>query len=82
MLLAVLLAAAGPAPDTPHRAPALQPLCRKPSSVPVWDHRKTPLIHPLGNEPPAQQIRAVLRTMPDGCVVPMVVRAEVGQINR
>jgi hypothetical protein len=81
MLLALILASTPTLVAAP-RAPALQPICRRASSVLVNDHRQTALIHALGDEPPAQQIRAVLRTTPNGCVVPMVVRAEVGQRNR
>lgn len=79
MSLALLLAAASlagaTAPPTPH---PLAPICQKLSTRTVAGPN-TPRVQPLGDQPPARQIVAVLQTTPNGCITPIVVRAEVGQ---
>jgi hypothetical protein len=79
MFLVLLIAAAAPTLVTlPPGAHPLAPLCHRPSTM--WAAGpKDARIHPLGQEPPAQQIIAVLNLSPEGCVTPIVVRAEVGQ---
>lgn len=79
MPLALLIAAAAPIVVT--LPPGAHPLCQPVSTTPVGTP-DTAHIRPLGDEPPAQQIVAVLNTTPDGCVTPIVVRAEVGQRRR
>lgn len=79
MSLALLLAAASLGGTAPPAAPRpLAPICHKMSLGTVADPT-TARIQPLGDQPPAQHIKAVLRTTPDGCITPIVVRAEVGQ---
>ena len=57
---------------------AVSPPCRGPHTVPV-DQKARPrsLIHHLGDEPPADQIVAVLR-MAGPCPTPIVLRHDIG----
>ena len=79
MSFALLIAAAWPTMVTsPAGAHPLAPLCRIPSAIPIAGPNVA-RVRPLGEEPPAKQIIAVLNVTPEGCVKPVVVRAEVGQ---
>lgn len=60
---------------------AVKPICQRHDAILVGSPPPTASIRPLGQEPPAQQIAAVLRTV-DGCQKPLVVRAEVGTPRR
>ncbi|MFA6124698.1 MAG: hypothetical protein WCS75_12210 [Sphingomonas sp.] len=77
MLLAPAMIAAAPAA----RPVAVKPICQHHDALLVGSAPPTVSIHPLGQEAPAQQIAAVLRTV-DGCQKPLVVRAEVGTPRR
>lgn len=74
MLAAASLAGTAPPPN-PQRLAAI---CHTLSTRTVASVNSA-RIQPLGDQPPAQQIKAVLRTTADGCITPIVVRAEVGR---
>ena len=76
MFLAVLLVTFGPTtgPDTFGK-----PICRNPEVLTARKDTTGGGIHPLGGEPPARHIRAVLRTDFDGCVKPVTIKARVGK---
>ena len=73
-LTALILAAAPLAP-----VPA-KPICRLAETTLVSGDDAAPSVHPLGNEPAARQVLAVLRTT-GGCITPVVVRDMVGTNN-
>jgi hypothetical protein len=77
MVLAPMMIAAAPEA----RTAAVKPMCQHYGAIVASDTLPTASIRPLGQEPPAQQIAAVLRTV-DGCQKPLVVRAEVGTPRR
>lgn len=74
LLAAASLTASAPPPN-PH--PLARP-CNK-MAIGTVAGPGTARIQPLGDQPPARHIMAVLRTTPDGCITPIVVRAQVGQ---
>lgn len=77
MLLAMLLS--GPILlATPDDRPTIGAICKNPEVVYAGDTWAKPGIKPLGDAPPAKHILAVVRTV-DGCVKPVVVKAEVGK---
>lgn len=79
MSFALLLAAGSlPATAPPPNPHPLAAICHKVALGTVAGPA-TARIQPLGDQPPAQHLMAVLRTTRDGCVTPIVVRAEVGQ---
>lgn len=82
MLLVAALLASGAAVVTPQPGTPVQskPICRNPGIVTAGT-RGTAGIRPLGSEPPARQIKAVVREI-DGCNTPIVVNAEVGAPRR
>lgn len=75
MLLAILLA--GSAVAVP--SAQLGPICRNPETLRADEAVPKAGIRPLGDEPPARHIRAVLRTDFDGCVKPVTIDARVGK---
>lgn len=77
MVLAPMMIAA--APDA--KTAAIKPMCQHYGAIVAGGPMPTASIRPLGQEPPAQQIAAVLRTV-DGCQKPLVVHAEVGTPRR
>ena len=80
-MIALLLLAA-PVPITPPPGTALKPLCRNPGIVAAARAPGEPGLHPLGDEPPAQHLYAVVRIDVDGCNNPLVISRTVGLPKR
>ena len=74
-LLLVLAATPVAAADRPMLA---GPACKNPGAELIGE--KTPRVgaHPLNQEPPAKQVLTLMRSV-DGCVKPVIVRADLGQ---
>jgi hypothetical protein len=62
--------------EQPPESPA-QPRCQTHQPMKTADMARS-LIHPLGAEPQAQSLYAVVREV-DGCNTPIVLTAQVGQ---
>lgn len=60
---------------------ARPPACMRDSVTLIAAPAAATSIHPLGAEPPAQHIAAVLRSV-NGCRKPIVIRSEVGTPRR
>ena len=73
MLVLAVLLLAGPQADT---AAAAKPVCRVATATPAKNDAR-PAVRPLGREPNATQVLAVLRTE-GGCITPVVVSESVG----
>ena len=76
MLLTFLLSAVSTAVAAPASAMPPPPKCEKPQLT-LARSSDRPLIAPLGEAPPAEQIFAVLHTDFDGCVKPVSTRSNV-----
>lgn len=84
MLFAALVALSPAFAVVPPSATAqARPICHNPGIVTARAANTTGTIRPLGDEPPAQHILAVVRTdFADGCVKPVVVNAQIGTPKR
>ncbi|WP_353204584.1 hypothetical protein [Sphingomonas sp.] len=81
MLIATLVALSSATAATPPAKPTnLKPMCRNPGII-LANSEGSIAIRPLADEPPARQIKAVVREI-DGCNTPIVVNAEVGTPRR
>lgn len=65
----------------PKNPAAVRPMCENVRAILATGPAQKISMHPLTQEPPARQIKAVVRTI-DGCQRPIVVRAEVGKRDR
>lgn len=74
MLILTALLLAAPPSDAP--PPKTEPVCRR-ADVTQASGATRPMLHPLGREPNATQVLAVLRTE-GGCIKPVVVSDSVG----
>ena len=72
MLFLAALILAAPAPTA-----GAKPICRVATVTLATDGDAAPSVHPLGHEPAARQVLAVLQT-DGGCITPRVVRDVVG----
>jgi hypothetical protein len=70
----LLIAAAPASQNAPNPA---KPICQNAGLLNATDPKPKAGIHPLGEEPPARQVIAVLKTV-DGCSRPVVVRENIG----